>query len=361
MKIGVNARVFSVSEPGGAGQAAISLVRALADRSDTELTLFGHGSIDSEFDLPVKDTGFYYDSQVYGFIWEQTVLPYLVEKSCVDVFLCANMNGPIRSIDTPVVTFVHDVFRYIGDVSLFDKVQQHIRLPLILSNSDEIVTVSEFSKSEINKHLGVSRGEISIVQNGIDQMFLTDESATCIDLPKDYLLFVGGKNARKNIPGLLESFHILINEFGIGEELVIIGPSERSFHNYPLEDIDQENVHLPGFVTQAELKFAYENAKVFVFPSFYEGFGMAPLEAMACGTPVVASDRASMPEVLDDAAELVDPTHPQKIAEAVNRLLVDSEYRNTLSQKGKQRAQRFSWDRSAEKLMYILTRMCKVR
>lgn len=354
MKVGVNARVFSVSEPGGAGQAAIGLVRALAERSDTDLILFGHSSIDSEFGPPVEGPGFYYNSQAYGFVWEQVILPSLVRKSDVDVFLCPNMNGPVRSIDIPVVTFVHDVFRYMGDVSTFDKVQQHVRLPLILSNSDEIVTVSQFSKSEINKHLGVSEEEISVVYNGVDRVFLQEGNTTPMNLPEDYLLFVGGKNARKNIPGLLEAFKILVDEFERKEDLVMIGPSERSFHTYPVKDIDGENIHHPGFVTQEELKYAYENANLFVFPSLYEGFGLAPLEAMACGTPVVASDRASMPEVLDGAAELVDPTQPRDIAEAVNELLTHAEYSNTLRQKGKQRAHQFTWDQSAEQLLNIL-------
>jgi len=354
MRIAVNGRVLSVDQMGGAGQAGLELIQALGNRAD-DITVYGHSLARERLDdIPVDDSYFPIDSQLYGLFWEQIILPRIIENSSADIFFCPTMNGPLRDINTPVVVQVHDIFRYMGDVSRLDKLRQRLRLPRMLSCADRIVTVSEFSKSEISEYIGVHESKIDVVYNGVDSIYFHEGNGDEIDLPEKYLLYVGGQNARKNISGLLHIFEVLKSEYDIDHELVVVGPNPKFFHNYPIDEVGDTDIYTTGFLTQDELKFVYTNADVFLFPSLYEGFGMAPLEAMACGTPVVASDRASLPEVLGSAARLVDPENPDEFVKVTNEVLEDESIRRELTTEGRRMAESYTWSKSAVQLSKIL-------
>lgn len=359
MDVIINGRVFSVNQPSGAGQAGINLVKTL-QKMDISLTVYGNKKAKSRLDdAVIKSPYFPVDSQLYGLFWEQLVLPEIVQRSPGDVFFCPTMNAPIREIDVPVVVQIHDIFRYIGDVSPLDKLRQHIRLPRMLAHADAIVTVSEFTKSEIVEHLNVSPSKIDVIYNGVDPIFLDNSQSKSIELPDEYLLYVGGTNARKNISTLLECYEILKEEYNINHELVLVGPEPKLHHSYPVDEIDGEDIHITGYISKCELKFVYEHADVFLFPSLYEGFGMAPLEAMACETPVVASNAASLPEILADGAVLVDPNNAREFAQSTSDILHNEDYRTKMIERGAERASEFTWRHTAEAAIKVFERVSK--
>ncbi|MFC6765366.1 glycosyltransferase family 4 protein [Natrinema soli] len=354
MKIGINARTFAVDEPGGAVQVSINHTKHLIDRSDTDVVLFGHESLASLFSNSEIDSSLYLpNSQVYGLLWERTALPYLIKKHDLDVLYCPNGNAPVTSVACPVVMCIHDVNALKGWSNGIHQVYRRIAVPRGAKVADRIVTVSEFSKHEITKKIDISSERVEVVYNGIDPLFFSSDSGEELMLPDDYILFVGSMNPRKNIQGVISAFEEVKQTECIPHKLVIIGPDNKSiFKNIEIEK--EDHIVMPGFVTDKQLKYAYENADVFVYPSLYEGFGLPPLEAMACGTPVIASNRTSLPEILDDAAVLVPPRKISDIASTIATITTDVEYHSKLAKKGKNHAEKYTWENSNDDLLKVM-------
>jgi glycosyltransferase involved in cell wall biosynthesis len=199
--------------------------------------------------------------------------------------------------------------------------------------------------------------KIRVVPLGIGREFqvLRDEAAFSRlrikhKLPTRFILFVGGLEPKKNLPRLIAAYRLLRRDPSVSHALVIAGsPSwdrsavRRAIHAGGLED----SVILTGFVPPDELPLLYNMADLFVFPSLYEGFGLPPLEAMACGTPVLVSDRGALPETTGNAAMVTDPLVPDRIAAAMKSILTDPALRDGLRARGLARAREFSWSAAA--------------
>jgi len=353
MRVGINARTFSVSEPGGAVQTAMRLTREFAAR-EVDLVLFGHASIDGEFpDVPVVSRGYLYDSQPFGLVWERTALPSLARKHDVDVLFCPNGNGPIHRAPIPVVMQIHDVNALEGYSSRGHQLYRRLTVPRAARLADALVTVSEFSKGEIVSHLGVDPESVHVTYNGLDETFREPGEGAAFDLPDRYVLYVGAMNPRKNLERLVRAFLRLKTADDVPQKLVMVGPAkELLFKDLSLED--SAAVLTPGYLSRDELKYAYTHADLFAYPSLYEGFGLPPLEAMACGTPVVAGTVASLPEVLGDAAEFVDPYDVDAIVDGIRRVLGDEEYAGELVGRGREKAAEYTWERTAEEVFETL-------
>jgi glycosyltransferase involved in cell wall biosynthesis len=211
----------------------------------------------------------------------------------------------------------------------------------------------------VNK-LGVAKSKIDVVPNGVDEIFLSDYRGTPAEVPDDYLLYVGGMHERKNVGGVLEAYFQMKDSGMISHDLVLVGPGEKRAYepaNVDRTTIEQrDDVHVMGFISPQELKFVYRNADVFLYPSRYEGFGIPPLEAMASGTPVVASNVTAMPEVLGDAAVLVDPEDIDALASATQKLLDENE-RSKYIARGKKQANNYTWERAARITAEILSKV----
>jgi len=354
MKIGINARTFAVDEPGGAVQSVLALSRELAASPGTEVVLFGPPGADVKVpDASLDDTLYPVGSQVYGLVWERTLLPYLAQKHGVDVLYCPNGNAPPFPLPVPVVMCIHDVNAQRGLSSAPHGLYRRLAVPPAARAADALVTVSEFSKREIVAEFGVDPSKVHVVYNGIDPLYLNDDPGEPTDLPDEYVLYVGAFNPRKNVSRLVEAFSRLKGETDLDHDLVLVGPGNKQiFENLKIDET--ADVRTPGYLSDRELKFAYRNADAFAYPSLYEGFGLPPLEAMACGTPVVASTAASLPEVLDDAALLVDPRSTGAIREALERVFTDEECRRKLIARGSARNERFTWERAGRKTLEVL-------
>ncbi|RQG89701.1 glycosyltransferase family 4 protein [Natrarchaeobius chitinivorans] len=361
MKIGINARTFTVDKPGGAVQTSIKHTQKLIDRSDTEIVLFGHSSLKGLYpDTTVDSSLCVSDSQVYGLVWERVALPQLVKKHELDVLYCPNGNAPATRIACPIVMCIHDVNAQKGLSSGIHQFYRRLAVPHGAKIADTIVTVSEFSKEEMLTHLEIDPAKIAVVYNGIDRLFLSAGEGDPVDLPEKYLLFVGSMNPRKNIRRVIHAFEVAKKDDLIPHKLVIIGPDNKSIFKEVSVD-NTEDVRVLGFVTEEQLKYAYVHADAFVYPSLYEGFGLPPLEAMSCGTPVIGSDQSALPEVLGDAAILVEPTETAEISAAITELVTDEEYRTELIEKGREHAQTYTWEKSSRTLYDVLSKASEHR
>jgi glycosyltransferase involved in cell wall biosynthesis len=353
MKVGINGRAFTADEPGGAVQTGIKMSQGLIRSERAETLLFGSPSVSSVLQTEIDSTLCWTDSALYGLVWERTVVPRRAAATDVDVLYCPNHNGPLHKIPCPVVVCVHDVGAERGWQSRMQRLYSKTVLPRTVRAADAVVTVSEFSKREIHDVLGVPKSKIATVYNGVDEYFIGDDPGTELELPDEYVLFVGAMNPRKNIRNAVEAFRAFKRRSDTSHELVLVGPSNSAVFE-DLEIPADENVTYRGFVERGELKYAYRNADAFLFPSLYEGFGLPPLEAMACGTPVVASEAAALPEVLGDAAEFVDPHDVDDIVSGLDAVLADPEYGDELVERGRQRARKYRWPRVADDLMDVL-------
>ncbi|WP_336331177.1 glycosyltransferase family 4 protein [Haloarcula sp. CGMCC 1.2071] len=356
MKVGVNARTFTVDEPGGAVQTSIKHTRGLIDRSDTDVILFGDSSINTLFpEDKVVSTAYPVSSQAYGLVWERAVLPALVHRSDIDVLYCPNGNAPMTRISCPVVMCIHDVNALKGWSSGIHQLYRRLAVPRGADVASTITTVSEFSKSEIVDNLDVPSSKVGVVYNGVDKTFFSSQSEQLNGLPEDYLLFVGSMNPRKNLKRVIKSYAAIKTQTDLPHKLVIIGPENKNiFKSVDIESRD--DIIAPGFVTEGELKYAYENADVFVFPSLYEGFGLPPLEALACGTPVVASETTSLGEILQEGCIQVDPEDIQDITDAIVRILDDEQLADELAAQGQAYAREFTWENATGQLRDVLSK-----
>ncbi len=227
--------------------------------------------------------------------------------------------------------------------------------------ANRILTVSEASKRDILRFFDVRPEKVAVIYNAIDERFLAPADPERMDLVKQryqlnhpFVLYVGNIKPHKNIERLIDAF-ARTRARGCEEDLklVIIGDEiskypalRQTVHRHKLD----KHVRFLGFQPMETLAAFYRLARAFVFPSLYEGFGLPPLEAMACGTPVVTSNVSSLPEVVGDAALLVDPRDAEAIADAVERILTDEPLRRKLIEKGLARSRDFSWERSVRRI-----------
>jgi glycosyltransferase involved in cell wall biosynthesis len=222
--------------------------------------------------------------------------------------------------------------------------------------ADLLFTVSDYSRDEIAQRYGARAGDIGVLHNAVDrQVFFPGEAGA--DLvrarglaPGGYLLTVGRIEPRKNHAALLRAYRLLP---GTPPPLVIVGQRDFGYGDFEAELAQMpagRQVHLFSDVGDRELPALYRHAQVFVYPSFAEGFGMPPLEAMASGAPVITSASTAIPEVVGDAGLLIDPTDATALQAALQRLLVDPVLRAELARQGLARAEAFTWRRSAEVL-----------
>ncbi|MFO7974034.1 MAG: glycosyltransferase family 1 protein [Candidatus Hydrogenedentota bacterium] len=218
-----------------------------------------------------------------------------------------------------------------------------------------IIADSEITASDLQERLGIQRERIRVIPLGVDVMFrpspADDVERVCKQhgLPDKFLLFVGTQEPRKNLPRLVEAFAQIAHE--IPHSLVLAGRSGwkcRALRRALARPELHERIITPGFIARENLPALLTAADGFVWPSLYEGFGLPPLEAMACGTPVLTSNTASLPEVVGDAALMVDPENSRDISAGIKRLVTDASLRDTLRQRGLKRVGAFTWQRTAE-------------
>ncbi len=258
-----------------------------------------------------------------------------------------------------VVATVHDLaFKALPDtVNQVTLDELNRNLAATLRRSSRLIAVSEATARDISTHLDIGREKVRVIHEGLDPDFPGDgHPDPPPGLPSSYVLFVSTLEPRKNVVGVLEAFAIAVDR-GYSGHLVLVGRwgwrTQNIRQALKFSRVKDRIVHL-DYVERHQLAGLYAKADAFLFPSWLEGFGLPLLEAMACGTPVVTSDRSAMPEVTGPAAMCVDPADPPAIASALLELLNDPNLRRTLSEAGRRRAALFSWDEAAAATAQVL-------
>jgi glycosyltransferase involved in cell wall biosynthesis len=297
---------------------------------------------------------------------EQFSVPIALRREGIDLFHAPHYVLPPLTPCKSVVT-IHDCI--------------HLRFPQYLPNrlayayarssmwvaahrSSRVLTVSEASKRDILRYFRLPPSKIDVIYNAIDERFGETPGEEEIagvreryQLHDPFVLYAGNIRPHKNLERLIEAFHALRRGGGfdqvklliIGDEISKYATLRRAVHKYKLH----QHVRFFGFVSDRTLAALYRLAAVFVFPSLYEGFGLPPLEAMASGTPVITSNVSSLPEVVGDAALLIDPYEPTALADAMRRVLTEPALRDELRAKGLARVREFSWERSIGRVREI--------
>lgn len=282
-----------------------------------------------------------------------------------------------RYLPCRYVITVHDVLdhMYRGRNGSGFKRTFHFQLThRALKHAARIFAVSHFTKSEIENLFGIDPSRIEVIYNAIDQRFLTGHAtdadrqflAERYQVTSPFLLYAGRISPHKNIVRIIEAFAALKAMLAKQDlfpdlKLIIIG-DEVSKHPDLRRTVVrggvQNDVRFMGFLPIDVLRIFYDAAKVFVFPSLYEGFGLPPLEAMAHGTPVLTSNTSSIPEVVGNAAVMVNPENVFEIMRALQRVLLDSGLREKMRQRGYEQVKKFSWDNSAAQVLAAYDEVC---
>jgi len=294
---------------------------------------------------------------------EQFEIPRLARD--LDLLHVPHFNAPVFFKGKMVVT-IHDLiyFHNLGaSKSRFARAYLSFLLKSIQKKAGAVITVSEYTKKDLLKNFPSFRPELVFVTyEAASPIFTKLEDKERLErvrqkraLKKPFVLFVGSLKAHKNIPTLIKALDYLRAKKGLEHELVLVGRGDSAHHNKELVDLmfGHAFVRYLGELEDEELVSLYNLADLFVLPSFWEGFGLPVLEAMACGTPVASSDRTSLPEIVGDAGRLFNPDRVDALIDVLYNILANNELRKKMSSMGIERAKLFSWQRLAAQTLGI--------
>ncbi|MGQ9716465.1 MAG: glycosyltransferase family 4 protein [Anaerolineae bacterium] len=292
-------------------------------------------------------------------LWHRARLPIPVETFTgpVDLFYSPDFVLPPTLSRTRTLLTVHDLSFLRYPDHFVPKLVRYLErvVPASVARAERVLADSEATRADLIRLLGVPPEKVEVLYSGVDARFRPEPESgeqerlrTRYGLDRPYVLSVGTLQPRKNFVRLIRAFARLP---ATGRMLVIAG-SRGWLYESVLEEAARhpDRVRVLGFVEDADLPALYRGADLFVFPSFYEGFGLPVLEAMACGVPVVCSGVSSLPEVAGDAALLVDPEDEEGLSQAMERVLEDEGLRQEMAARGRARAARFTWEQAARRL-----------
>lgn len=305
--------------------------------------------------------------KIYKLLWNIVPTPYNSLFSKSDIYHFFNFIVPPIS-KGKIITTIHDVaFKLYPDTLRNSNLYFLNReIEKTINRADIIVTVSESAKRDVITYLNVDEAKIRIIKNATDWKFyskgrdIDKETSSKIrakyGLPSKYILYLGTIEPRKNIAGIFEAFSLL--PIGVRREVKLVIAGGKGWKCDGILDIPNKldisrDVFYTGYIDEGDKPYIYGLADMFLFPSFYEGFGVPVLEAMAAGVPVITSNCSSLPEVGGEAALYVDPKDSDEIAQNVMLLLSDANLRNEKKMLGYQQVQQFNWKTSAEKAVEI--------
>lgn len=367
MKIGIDARFYR-SSTAGIGRYTRGLLHELAkiDR-ENKYYIFITPEDDKEYDITAKNFHKVVVSITHYTLSEQTTFLTILNKYKFDVMHFLNFNHPIM-YSRPFITTIHDLTMLLYPVgrsqkswirkTAFRKVMENAAL-----KSKFVIAVSQATKKDTVKYLGANPDQIKVIYEAYDSIYHNQYAKSKLvnfrkkyNLTSRFILFVSQWRPHKGLPELIKSFEILKEKYHIPHKLVITGKPNQHF----LKIIDsiktskyRKDIVLPGFVPDLDLPLFYNATDLFIFPSFYEGFGLGPLEAMACGAPVVSSNLSCMPEILGDAVLYFDPNNIANMTDTINKVLEDKNLRDKMIIKSLSRVKKYSWQKMAEETLRL--------
>lgn len=375
MRVGINLLFLVAGRGGGIERYARGLINGL-QRIDkrNEYFLFTNKDCRGSFELTDNFKEVYCNvSAVFRpskILWEQTVLPFQIKRERLDVLLSPGNIAPIVH-PCPSVAILHDMIPYIRPegFNMVELLSLKTLFHATARYSSKVITVSDSSRKEILNRFNLRDNKVVVIPGAISETF-RPVSVTADNKKKlnrygihgRYILYLASSRGYKNIDGLIKAYKILKERYHIAQSLVVSGTAGQAHHGLMklIDDLSlKREVILSGFIEDGDIPLLYSAADIFVYPSFYEGFGLPVLEAMACGTPVAASNATSIPEAVGNAGLLFDPDNIEEMAEKIFKILDDKELRDELIRKGFEHVKGFSWEKTAEEVLSLITEISK--
>lgn len=373
MRIGINLMHLSRHE-GGVACYARSLVRALLAVGKTHtFILYGRKRYLEHFqstNVQPRSITRLPENRWFRILWEQFAIGIDVRYRGPDIFHWPDYSLSLLAPRPRSIVTIHDLaFLKLHDI--YDpgrRLYKKIMAKLSISRAEAIIAVSENTARDITELLSIPRQRIHVIPNGIDSIFQQLHYDICEEYRtrrlggiEPFILFVGTLEPRKNVLRLLEA-HRMLQKMGVKRIPLVLaghrGWKSEQIVNTIREGMAEGSVHWLGYVPRDELPILYNLCRIFVYPSLYEGFGFPPLEAMACGAPVITSRNSSLSEVAGDAALLVDPLDVEALASTMARLIEDRALRDQMRHKGLEHARKYNWEETARLTMDVYQKVC---
>ncbi|MCD6109992.1 glycosyltransferase family 4 protein [bacterium] len=363
MKIGIDCRIYS-SKFTGIGRYVYELIHRIAklDKINTYVLFFNNPEFIKENDLPENFKKILIDAPIYS-LKEQTVFLKTLNKEKLDLMHFTHFNAPIF-YNKPSIVTIHDLTLsfYPGkkNRSLLKRIGYNLTLKTVVKKAKKVITISQNSKQDLIKILKTPEEKIKVIYQGVGEEFKVINDQTRIDktllkynLKNPFLLYTGVWRSHKNVPRLIEAFHKIRTNFKVQNLKLAITGKEDPFYpeitNTANTLNEKENIIFTGLVNEDELIDLYNAADIYVFPSLYEGFGLPPLEAMACKTPVAVSQVSSIPEICGKGNSVFfNPESADDIAQRVYALYKNKNLQAQLIKNGEERVKQFTWRSMAE-------------
>lgn len=368
MRIAINCRTFLKRQYDGIGRYTYNLVDSLSKIDDVnEYWLYVHKKyFDFKRDIPRIHAGnFTIKVDWMGRGIDRTLTPVDVYHSPAAEYV--NVTG------AKIIVTVHDlVFKTYPEAFTQKQIETaDEQMNMIVEKADQIICCSQSTVRDLKEHYLVPDDQVSLVYQGVDKGIFypvkdaekrkAEEWLKKKGIGRPFILFVGGIHHRKNLHNLILAVSELKMQNKFNGRLVVVGMKrpeleslQKVIQNFNLE----KEVALPGFVTDEELRYLYNLCEVFVFPSFYEGFGYPIVEAFCCGAAVVTSNRSSCPEIATDGALLIDPYNPTDIAQSIAHILNDPDLKKGLGKKALKRSEAFSFEKTAAETLKVYQNTC---
>ncbi len=369
MRIGIDARLVFYNRA-GIGQYILRLAEALAELKPQDDTFILLQSRKDKSSI-IHNNGFIRKS-----LWtpshnrfEQPALSFEMSRLKLDLLHSPDFIPPFKRNCKSVIT-IHDLaFLLYPHFLTKESARYYGQIDQAWRKTDHIIAVSEATKQDSIKMLGVPEKKISVIHEAANPIYRplpNDEALKHVrgkyKIDRDFILFVSTIEPRKNLPSLLQAYRQLRNQYKRDELLVLAGSKgwlwEEVYETVERLNLEQYVAFL-GRVPSADLVYLYNAARLLVHPSFYEGFGLTPLEAMTCGTPIIVSNTAALPEVVGDAGLMINPHDIEGLTVAMWRVLTEEELWQDLSHKGLKRAANFSWQKAAQQTLEIYHKVGK--
>lgn len=354
MRIGIDVREGGREKRAGKGEYVYQLTSQLVLHSDHQFILFSDAPLPDSWNLPsVRPVVI----RAPALLWHLIVWFYLEFFRPVDVyFSTTSVIVPALLRSLPVVTTLFDFTSFIFPEHHQNKAVliEKIWMRLALKHSRQLLAISQSTKNDAVRLFKINPAKITVAYLGP----ALSNRAEPLDLPTGpIILFVGTLEPRKNVVTLVRAFNQLRGENELAS-LVLAG--DWGWRNEEISKAITQSpytadIHVLGYVDEAQKAYLYQHATVLAFPSWYEGFGMPPLEAMSAGLPVVAANVSSLPEVVGDAGLLISPASVGELAAALKRVLKDDVLRDQLRQRGLTQSKKFNWQNTADVTLGVLT------
>jgi len=379
MHIGIDCRMYGIHNRGIGRYIERLILEFVKLKDNNRYTLFMNSETANNINLPPGKFKIIKTDVSWYSLKEHFVMPMLIRDSRVDIMHWPHFNVSYWC-PVPYVVTIHDLivmhfpesrattlpdWKYKLKLWAYNKILRNA-----VNRAQKIITVSEFTKRDIVKNLNIDENKIKVTYLGVEKIILGIQNLgntpqfekylfDKFKIHKHYLLYVGSAYPHKNLEALVDVFQILRKQYNRNWQLVLVGRIDEFYkrlQNYVKRSVDkniQPDIIFTNEASNKDLDGIYRSAKLFVFPSLYEGFGLPPLEAMSHAVPVAASKQASIPEVLADAAYYFDPKDKKNMSQAIDLLGGMHRIQDDFKEKGLERAAQFSWDKTARETIEV--------